>query len=300
MSAKKHILFFVVILGLTVAHGQTLTFAPTGAKWTFGVGFVFSSTIEYREWISQGDTLIGGHNCKIIKRSGTPVVGDISDTIIAYEDSNKVYWHNKFFNQFTVLYDFSKNAGGSWTMKTDSCDLLITVDSTGMETINGFPLKVLYISSQNNTFNGKVLQHIGHIQQPNPDITSSCYGLIIDYNYYAGLRCYEDSVFGFHDFGIAPSCDFTTPVNDISKNINQIKVFPNPFFAQTTLRTDNLFKNATLTVYNSFGQEVKQIINISGQSITLNRDNLPSGLYFIRLTQENKTLATGKLIITDN
>jgi hypothetical protein len=77
-------------------------------------------------------------------------------------------------------------------------------------------------------------------------------------------------------------------------------ISPNPFSRQTTLHTDNPLKNATLTVYNSFGQRVKQIENISGQSITLNRDNLPCGLYILRLTQDNKIFTTDKLIITDN
>jgi hypothetical protein len=55
---------------------------------------------------------------------------------------------------------------------------------------------------------------------------------------------------------------------------------------------------------------VKQIKNISSQSITLQRDNLPSGLYFIRLTIPSTNgggtqgggddVATSKLIISDN
>jgi uncharacterized repeat protein (TIGR03803 family) len=76
--------------------------------------------------------------------------------------------------------------------------------------------------------------------------------------------------------------------------------YPNPFSIQAVLHTDNFFENGTLTIYNSCGQTVKQIDNISGQTITFHRDNLPSGLYFIRLMQDSKTFATGKLIITDN
>ena len=76
-------------------------------------------------------------------------------------------------------------------------------------------------------------------------------------------------------------------------------ISPNPFSSSTTLQTDNLFKNATLTIYNSFGQQVKQLKNIYGQEIKLQRDDLPNGLYFLRLTQDDKTFATEKLIITD-
>jgi hypothetical protein len=38
--------------------------------------------------------------------------------------------------------------------------------------------------------------------------------------------------------------------------------------------------------------------NISGQTVSLSRDNLPSGVYFIRLTEEKKIIAVEKLIIT--
>jgi hypothetical protein len=88
-------------------------------------------------------------------------------------------------------------------------------------------------------------------------------------------------------------------VNEIREHPS-FKISPNPFSLQTTLRMDNFFYKATLTVYNSSGQEVKQIRDISGQSITLNRDNLPNGLYFIQLMQDNKIVTTGKLVIMEN
>ena len=81
--------------------------------------------------------------------------------------------------------------------------------------------------------------------------------------------------------------------------LNNITIYPNPFSTQTTIRPGKLLKNATLTVNNCLGQTVKQIKNISGQTVTLHRDNLPSGLYFVWLTEENRTIAAGKLVITD-
>ena len=89
-----------------------------------------------------------------------------------------------------------------------------------------------------------------------------------------------------------------TGVPDITEH-KIINVYPNPFFSQTTLLTCTPFKEATLTVYNSFGEMVKQIDNLSGQTTIFHRDNLPRGLYFIRITQGNKTFATDKLVIAD-
>lgn len=92
-------------------------------------------------------------------------------------------------------------------------------------------------------------------------------------------------------------------ISSITNNTNdkqqKLKAYPNPFSSSTTLQSNNIFKSATLTVYNSFGQQVKQIKNISGQTVTLSRDNFPSGLYSVRLTEENKIIAEAKLVITD-
>jgi hypothetical protein len=87
----------------------------------------------------------------------------------------------------------------------------------------------------------------------------------------------------------------------INENLNKniFSIFPNPFISSTTIQANGILKNATLTIYNLYGQTLKQLNNISGPTVSLSRDNLPSGLYFIRLTEENKIIAVEKLIITD-
>jgi hypothetical protein len=80
---------------------------------------------------------------------------------------------------------------------------------------------------------------------------------------------------------------------------NRISFYPNPFSSATTFHTDKVLKKAVLAVYNAYGQLVKEINNISGQEITLHRDHLACGLYFIRLTEDNQTISTEKLLIKD-
>ena len=87
----------------------------------------------------------------------------------------------------------------------------------------------------------------------------------------------------------------------INKNSNKsiLSIYPNPFISSTTIKTIGNHKNAILTIYNSYGQTLKQIKNISGQTVYLSRDNLASGLYFIKLTEEDNIIAVEKLLITD-
>jgi hypothetical protein len=82
-------------------------------------------------------------------------------------------------------------------------------------------------------------------------------------------------------------------------NKDIFSIFPNPFISSTTIQTTGNLKNATLTIGNLYGQTLKQINNISGQTVSFSRDNLPSGLYFIKLTEENKIISVERLIITD-
>lgn len=81
-------------------------------------------------------------------------------------------------------------------------------------------------------------------------------------------------------------------------NEKEISISPNPFSSQTTLQIDNLSENTWILIYNSFGQKVKQIDTLSSKTVTLSRDMLPSGLYFVHINDANASLIE-KIIIID-
>ncbi len=88
-------------------------------------------------------------------------------------------------------------------------------------------------------------------------------------------------------------------VDAVQENTNEsnISVFPNPFFAQTTFTINNqTIKNAQLCLYDLMGREFKKI-GISGSKYQLERENLISGVYFYQIISENKTVASGKLLV---
>lgn len=80
-------------------------------------------------------------------------------------------------------------------------------------------------------------------------------------------------------------------------NNNSFSIYPNPFSTQTNLVSSHVLNNASFTVYNSLGQEVKQMENIAGQTIVFYREDLPNGIYFIHLTQNKELTAVKKLVI---
>jgi len=77
-----------------------------------------------------------------------------------------------------------------------------------------------------------------------------------------------------------------------------LDVYPNPFSGEATFHTSENLKDARVIVYSSVGA-VKEIANISGQTFTFQRENLRSGLYWIKLVQEDKVIAIKKIVITE-
>ncbi|MBL4658693.1 MAG: T9SS type A sorting domain-containing protein [Flavobacteriales bacterium] len=77
----------------------------------------------------------------------------------------------------------------------------------------------------------------------------------------------------------------------------RFKVYPNPFSLQTIVYLDKPVQDASLTFYDIQGQEVKQLLYISGNSIVVQCDNLPDGMYFIHVIAEGKLIGTEKIIL---
>ncbi len=79
----------------------------------------------------------------------------------------------------------------------------------------------------------------------------------------------------------------------------EIKISPNPFSFQTSIQTNKILVNATLKLFDSFGQCVKVINNINGNTMNVFQEGLPSGMYLLQFSDNNSTILFDKLIITD-
>ena len=163
-----------------------------------------------------------------------------------------------------------------------------------------YPLQPTNFSFTGTCLHDNTINDIQHLYNYNIDLSDISWketdSITITNKIY---DAHDDINLGIVNFSASNQCGLVTSVDNI-KNSTGLKVYPNPFSIQTTLRKDTFFNNATLTLYNSFGQTAKQIVSISGQTVTLYRDNLPNGLYFLRLTENNKTYSVDKLVITDD
>jgi len=93
------------------------------------------------------------------------------------------------------------------------------------------------------------------------------------------------------------SLGFPTTLNFMQKDADASKPFPNPFSVNTQIDFANELKDATLLLYNVFGQKVREMKGINGKHITVNRDNLPEGIYIYEVIEKQKRISNGKLMV---
>ncbi len=90
------------------------------------------------------------------------------------------------------------------------------------------------------------------------------------------------------------------PITSINKVPQlEISIFPNPFYHEASLKIIPHLSNAVITVKNCLGYTVKEIKNVNGSAIFLKRDDLPSGIYILSISQ-HRNVYTRKLLIIDN
>jgi len=96
----------------------------------------------------------------------------------------------------------------------------------------------------------------------------------------------------------AAMADMTTGMQNAATDVSAA-VYPNPFTDNATLKVGKDIKpvNAELHIYDVLGKEVKNISAISANEIKIDRKGLSGGMYFYKLINENKEIASGKLII---
>lgn len=80
----------------------------------------------------------------------------------------------------------------------------------------------------------------------------------------------------------------------------RFSILPNPMSGSSRLVSRQAMNEASIYLYNSAGQMVREIEKVSGEMIELQRENLPAGQYFINIIENQKVIYSDQLIIVDN
>jgi hypothetical protein len=181
-------------------------------------------------------------------------------TTLAVDSIGKNIFLVKLDNSGNVLW--AKSAGGNFALGCDDRPTSVISDSLGNVFVTGY-------------FTGATI-NFGSIVLPNDNST-------------------------FQNLFLA-KIDGTTGINEISQFNNSILLSPNPFTTTSTLTLQGTYHNPSLFIYNLLGQVVGTLhaTALPNQQITIRRNNLPAGMYFYKLIDENKeVLGVGKFIIND-
>lgn len=116
---------------------------------------------------------------------------------------------------------------------------------------------------------------------------------ICDINFIQGIRCYEDSILGLFQTGMASSCDFSSVDIDEFPLPEKYAIFPNPVTNELYF---NNIDNTTIsvTIYNIYGSIIQTLKTNDNK---INISNLKNDVYLIMVKNlNNEILLINKII----
>ncbi len=72
-------------------------------------------------------------------------------------------------------------------------------------------------------------------------------------------------------------------------------IYPNPTNNKININSES--KILGIEIYNSIGQNVRNIENCDAKIVTFEKENLGNGIYYLKIISENKTISNKKLIL---
>lgn len=192
-----------------------------------------------------------------------------------------------------LLYDFSLT-NGSFITLPNGYTYTVTVSTIN---VVGGTRKKIYL--YHDFFPSETwIEGVGGTQNP----MKPSHELFSDPYFY--LTCSSVDNVNVYNHGIAngqpnpTDCSMLLGIEQLFST-NKIMFYPNPFKSMFTISAETYLENASLKIFNSVGQLVREHKNINGQQHNFYRDNLKSGIYFAQLFQEEKLIANTKMVIVD-
>lgn len=106
----------------------------------------------------------------------------------------------------------------------------------------------------------------------------------------------DGGVFAFK-YDSCEEVDFTSNVNELA-SIANVKVFPNPMTSAATIQFTALGGAAhDVIVSNLHGQVVREYANVRDNSLTIERQGMAAGMYFVTFRNEQGQTGTVRLMV---
>jgi hypothetical protein len=189
------------------------------------------------------------------------------------------------------IYQFNMNANGG------NCDSIMT-SKFKLAELNNFGTVGIQIAPNDKIYVVESSHQLGCINSPNLSGFSASFDSLAFSCANTGNFMLPNFIAGYEYHNGIPNC-LTTNIDEFNYEV-KLTITPNPFSEETILKFNKNLSGASLIMYDVFGKQVQSVMNFSGQEITLYRNKLSSGNYFLHLIEDNKLLTSFKIIIVDN
>jgi len=298
----------VLLLSLTVAGiagAQTLDGSPL-KEWYYGFEDheIWTSRYFYQHLVTDGDTVIKGKECTIIKQADD--YGSIfnesdfyyanmgKNTFYLHREPDRLLWYNEEMDDFTTLHDYSAHVNDSWTIQVDSCSFAVVVDSTDVLFFGGKSHRVLYVhdsvyeTSYYPYYEGCIIEDIGHTKHFFPiEIYWLCHNSFqCGTPAMTGIRCVlEDGEILYHQGDVTCDSVYSSNIGFMEHIESQgFAVFPIP--SKDILRISHpetvSMRTISFQIYDLQG--VKHGSGTFEHSEYISVTHLPSGVYLLELS----------------
>lgn len=268
-------------------------FASIGAKWYFS--YPNSTSNDYVVFESKKDSTIQGKDSRAIDvwLNNTKLVS----REYVYQNGDSIFYYNRNYNSFFLLYNFSAKAGDTITVhpaKFKPTKAFFSYD----DSITDFKYKILLVDSVQLSGQWIKRQKVTLLKNglwgfSKPDgkdyyILNKIGSLAYFFGVQSGItpednlsicRCYSDSVFEFKNPLWASNCDLISAIID-SKILNNNVVYPNPFDDQLNILMTEPIES--VEIFDVNGLKL-QVVHQNKESVIINTSVLNKGCFLLRV-----------------
>ncbi|MEC8610520.1 MAG: T9SS type A sorting domain-containing protein, partial [Bacteroidota bacterium] len=199
-----------------------------------------------------------------------------------------------------VLYTETGNY--TFLTQTDNgCDSIAYLDLTisNLEDLEIIGQNIAYTQSSNNQYaivnptqgsiyHWNMSEGLGVIENANTD--SSEIEISWGTNDLIEVLCvYEEDIFGCAGDVMCIVVDIRNPLNVVERDPTQLNIFPNPFSDETTISFSNPSRKMVhIQITDTRGKLVREYLNINSNKVTIKKEELAKGLYYVQLKLNNQ------------
>lgn len=291
---KKISILLITLLITSVSFSQTYFKFPTSNTiWNYKIVGSLSYPYEWPVIDSLGQpTTIGSNQYIEVYRAAQGncnIIGAIREDTL----QRKIYFHN--YTDEIILYDFTLDIGDTIYYSTNlyyNLDYYKVVDFIDSVNVSGQYRKRWHLTNSYMSMTDTWIEGIGSVYRygllyPNdPD-------LVLDAsNPYFGCFSHDTITYmdGSNCYGTCPCTDWLVEISEIDKNSDGVNIFPNPTENIVTIEISNENLNYDYIELFTYNGGLVDKFKINSKKLEINMNSLKKGLYYIKLTGNEKTI----------